>query len=69
MYKCVLAHLQGMPEDTSIRIKVDTWKRLNKRKTLPNESFDDVINDVLDTVEQLENEADEGNPKLAATSD
>lgn len=43
-----------MSEDTSIRIKVDTWKRLNERKSLPNESFDDVINDLLDKAEQLE---------------
>jgi predicted CopG family antitoxin len=34
-------------EDTSIRIKVDTWRRLRSRKG-PGESFDDVINEILD---------------------
>jgi len=57
-----------MPEDTSIRIKVDTWKRLNERKTLPSESFDDVITDLLDQVEAQE--AEEGNRnQRTATAD
>lgn len=42
--------------DTSIRIKLDTWRRLKDRKNRPNQSFDDVISELLDTVE-----ADEGN--------
>lgn len=53
----------GMPtkdesEDTSIRIKVNTWQRLRQRKNRPNKSFDDVINELLDIAE----EAEEGNP-------
>lgn len=57
-----------MSEDTSIRIKVDTWNRLKDRKTRPNESFDDVINDLLDKVEAQEDE--EGNRSLrTATAD
>jgi len=44
-------------EDTSIRIKVDTWERLRARKG-PGESFNDVINDVLDIVEAEEQPAD-----------
>lgn len=40
--------------DTSIRISSETWKRLNARKTEPGQSFDDVINNLLDTVEELE---------------
>jgi predicted CopG family antitoxin len=43
-------------DDTSIRIKVDTWERLRSRKG-PGESFDDVINEVLDDVESLATEA------------
>jgi predicted CopG family antitoxin len=43
-------------EDTSIRIKVDTWGRLRSRKG-PGESFDDVINEVLDDAESLATEA------------
>jgi len=39
-------------EDTSIRLKVDTWRRLRSLKG-PGESFDDVINDVLDEVDTV----------------
>jgi len=46
-------------DDTSIRLKVSTWKRLDKRKDRPDKSFDDVINEVLDRVEEVEAE---GNP-------
>lgn len=38
-------------DDTSIRISVDTWKRLKDRKERPNESFDDVIQDLLNAAE------------------
>lgn len=53
----------GMPandddEDTSIRIKVATWKRLDERKDRPNKSFDQIINNLLDIVDEVE----EGNP-------
>lgn len=69
-YKCVPVYVASMPnDDTSIRIKVDTWQRLNARKDKPNQSFDDVINDLLDQVEAIEEDT-EGNPKPAmATSD
>ncbi|QLH81006.1 antitoxin VapB family protein [Halosimplex pelagicum] len=53
-------------DDVNIRIKHDTWKRLNSRKE-PNDSFDDVIRRVLDRAE--DQGADEGNPKTAATAD
>lgn len=43
-----------MADDTSIRIKVKTWRRLKDRKAHPNESFDDVINDLLDEAERTE---------------
>ncbi|WP_436933719.1 antitoxin VapB family protein [Halovenus marina] len=42
-------------DDVNIRIKRDTWKRLNSRKE-PNDSFNDVLERVLDKVE-----AEEGN--------
>lgn len=54
-----------MSDDTSIRIKVDTWNRLKDRKTRPNESFDDVINDLLDAVEESDDEAGNGSPRTA----
>lgn len=47
-------------EDTSVRIKKDTWQRLNARKE-PGKSFDDIISELLDQVEEAE-EAEEGNP-------
>jgi len=48
-----------MTDDTSIRIKVDTWRRLREHKG-PGESFDDAVNKVLnggelDAHEQAEN--------------
>ena len=33
--------------DTGIRVSVETWKRLNRWKE-PGESFDDVLNRILD---------------------
>jgi hypothetical protein len=35
-------------EDTSIRVSLDTWRRLQARKTRPGMSFDEVIQDLLD---------------------
>ncbi|UIP00312.1 hypothetical protein Hbl1158_02780 [Halobaculum sp. CBA1158] len=52
--------------DTSIRIKIETWRRLKDRKTMPDDSFDSVINELLDIAE----EAEEGNPsKVPASAD
>jgi len=48
-------------DDTSIRISVETWRRLKARKDRPNTSFDDVITELLDATE----DCDEGNPKTA----
>jgi len=45
---------------TTVKVKEETWKRLNARKT-PGKSFDDIISELLDEVE----ESDEGNPKTA----
>lgn len=39
-----------MSDDTSIRIKKDTWRRLRDRKG-PGDSFDEVIDELLDDVE------------------
>ncbi|WP_177167502.1 hypothetical protein [Halopenitus malekzadehii] len=52
-------------DDTSIRLKISTWNRLKDRKTHPNESFDDVINDLIDLAEEAESE---GNSNPAVTS-
>jgi len=38
-------------DDVNIRIKEDTWKRLNHRKE-PNDSFDDVLERVLDDLDE-----------------
>lgn len=38
-------------DDTSIRIKRSTWQRLHRRKE-PGMSFDDVLNDILDRVDE-----------------
>lgn len=38
-------------EDTSIRVSLDTWQRLQARKDEPGKSFDTVIQELLDTVE------------------
>ena len=42
----VCTHSMG-GDDTSIRIKRDTWERLRSHKG-PGDSFDEVINDILD---------------------
>jgi len=52
-------------EDTSIRISVETWRRLKDRKDRPNTSFDDVISELLDKTEETE----EGNLNPPATAD
>lgn len=46
----------GEDEDTSIRIKLDTWRRLKDLKDTPNKSFDDVIQELLDEHEEAESE-------------
>jgi predicted CopG family antitoxin len=50
-------------DDTSIRIKNDTWQRLNARKA-PGKSFDDIINEILDELE----EGEEGNLRAAGVA-
>lgn len=42
-----------MPDDTTVRISRDTWRRLNRRRE-PGDSFEDVIDRVLDTADQYE---------------
>lgn len=37
-------------QTVTIRVKEDTWERLNRRKTA-GDSFDDVVRRLLDTVE------------------
>lgn len=45
-----------MAADNTIRVTDDTWQRLHDRKE-PGDSFDDVISDVLDTVDAATEEA------------
>jgi len=52
-------------EVTTIKVSRDTWRRLNRRKTSPNESFDDIVQSLLEKAEG----GDEGNLKMAATAD
>lgn len=40
-------------DDTGIRLSVSTWKRLNRLKE-PGESFDDVLNRILDETDPPE---------------
>lgn len=39
-------------EVTSIQITRETWARLNARKTGPNQTFDDVVQRLLDETEE-----------------
>jgi len=40
------------PQDiTTIKVSRETWARLNRRKTGPGESFDDIVGDLLAAVE------------------
>ena len=47
--------MESRGETTTISIYADTWERLNKRKGRGG-SFDKVVNDLLDKVEQMEEE-------------
>jgi len=38
-------------ETTTIQVSMDTWRRLNGRKQGPNETFDDVLQRLLDATE------------------
>lgn len=40
-------HTMADGDDTTIRIKTNTWRELNSRKQGPNDSFDDVIQRLL----------------------
>lgn len=50
--------------ENHIRVTDETWSELNRRKR-PGDSFDDVIQRLLDETEEA---SDEGNPKAAATA-
>lgn len=52
-------------DDTSIRIKTDTWKRLNDLKQ-PGVSFDDIIAALLD--EHEGENVDWGNSEIAVAT-
>jgi len=63
-------HFQTMPSDDSvnIRIKEETWRELHSRKG-PGDSFDDVIQRILDEHDSLEEalnelESNEGNGRV-----
>ena len=43
-----------MGETTNIAISLENWQRLNALKKMPNESFDDVLGDLLDHYEECE---------------
>lgn len=48
-----------MEEDSQIRIAVKTKKQLDKFKVHPRESYDEVINRILDNTKYLGVEADD----------
>jgi len=37
---------------TTIQVSMDTWRRLNARKKGPNETFNDVLQRLLDSTEE-----------------
>lgn len=57
-YKCVVLYDttmadenregDGVSEDTSVRVKVETWQKLKEMKQYPNQSFDDVISELIE---------------------
>ena len=40
-----------MADSTTIQVSMDTWQRLNARKTGPDDTFDKVIERLLDETE------------------
>lgn len=40
-----------MADSTTIQVSMDTWQRLNSRKQGPNDTFDDVLQRLLDSTE------------------
>lgn len=42
-----------MTKTTTIRVGTTTWERLNSRRSV-GQSFDDVLNIILDTVEETD---------------
>jgi len=74
MYKCTQTKcIHTMVNDTdddktdvNIRIKRDTWRDLNRRKE-PNDSFDDVLQRVLEEIEECDDEEDNPNRTTAAS--
>lgn len=41
-----------MAEKTTIQVSMDTWRQLNARKRGPNETFDDVLQRLLNETER-----------------
>ena len=41
-----------MGTDTRVRVSEETWQALNERKDEPGETFDDVVQRLLDNDEQ-----------------
>ena len=68
-YKCMHAQTHTMGEDgeddTSVRVKTETWKRLDELKDSPGKSFDDVINELLDESESSSGKRSPADPVLA----
>jgi predicted DNA-binding protein len=55
----------GEEEDTSVRVKAETWKRLDELKDSPGKTFDDVINELLDESESSSGNRSPADPVLA----
>ena len=66
-YKCMHAQIytMGEEEDTSVRVKAETWKRLDELKDSPGKTFDDVINELLDESESSSGKRSPADPVLA----
>lgn len=55
---CLHTCRQSVPDDTNIRIKKGTWRHLHEMKD-PGESFDDVIQELLDEHDEKAEEQEE----------
>ena len=47
--------MENKTEQTTIQIKKETWVRLNSRKSYPSQTFDTIINNLIDMKYEKEN--------------
>jgi len=47
-YSIINITMENKTEQTTIQIKKETWVRLNSRKSYPSQTFDTIINNLID---------------------